>query len=489
MAIILSILCWSVVGSTHALGWDHSLRSYVVSVQDLRMIAPGPSRATTLSTYRLLRRRDEENPSSQNHLFQSCINKASILHDAVPHFCGGNYGWLPQYWVIDSLDAQHNRLFLRHHLRTITIWTMVLARYVEVNDTFVGKLQLSTAPLLFQTGMFGMHTLLMFLSVYILSRKGISASRRTMLLILILVIYASSTVHWALATSAFDKLIRDPTGAPGPSPAATITSVTLIGINVTLSDVIVLWRAHVLCGRGRVVLLISSALLVSTPTCLLVNVIILVKTTLSKESLAQTAGDTVIGALGVLSSCLTNIWATSLVIFRTVKYRRDFVKFLRDHGPGRNERVLMLLVESGVLYCMFWIALLAMAWSGLNNAQTEDVTSPSLVAQSSIFASMAQLCGIYPTLVIVAVCLQGAAYRPEILTGQLPGLDTQNGHISTQLEFARARTQATMQRRSDTVSVGLPPFSSDLDMDLEQDSHDHQRLGEADKKSVPSVPW
>ena len=41
--------------------------------------------------------------------------------------------------------------------------------YVEVSESFVDKLQLSSGPLLFQTGLFGMHTLLVFLSVYILS--------------------------------------------------------------------------------------------------------------------------------------------------------------------------------------------------------------------------------------------------------------------------------------------------------------------------------
>ncbi|KZV68729.1 hypothetical protein PENSPDRAFT_753885 [Peniophora sp. CONT] len=296
------------------------------------------------------------------------------------------------------------------------------------------------------------------------------------------------TIHWALATTAFHDLVNDPVHMVGPSPAATIASITAIGVNVTLSDAIVLWRAHVLWGKSRVPLFISLFLFLLTPTFLLVNIGILIKTTLSKQSLQQTAGDTVIGSLGVLSSCLTNIWATSLVVFKTAKCRRDFMKLLRDIGPGRSERVLMLLVESGVLYCVFWVALSAMAWAGLDDAQTEGKLSASLIAQSTIFAGMAQLCGIYPTLVIVAVCLQGVAYHPGILTGQLPGLDMQNGHISTELEFVRG-TQATM-RRSIPVSVGLPvPALSSVPDFSEQESHWHgEQQRDTDKKSVASMP-
>ena len=92
--------------------------------------------------------------------------------------------------------------------------------------------------------------------------------------------------------------------------------------------------------------------------------------------------------------------------------------------------------------------------------------------------------GIYPTLVIVFVCLQGVAYHPGILTGQQPVLDMQNGHIHTDLEFAaRAGTRATM-RRSATISIGLPRPSIDV---YTEEWHDHQR--EADKKSVASMPW
>ena len=139
------------------------------------------------------------------------------------------------------------------------------------------------------------------------------------------------------------------------------------------------------------------------------EVITLVKTALSNPAaLANISGDTVIGALSVSSSFLTNLWATSLVIFRTLcvsllmlvevfadehfrKFRQDFVKVLRDLRPGKSERVLMLLVESGVLYCLFWVAVVSMAWSGIG-VHTPDLTSPKIVAQSSIFASMAQLC-------------------------------------------------------------------------------------------------
>ncbi|KZV68727.1 hypothetical protein PENSPDRAFT_686966 [Peniophora sp. CONT] len=305
---------------------------------------------------------------------------------------------------------------------------MGFARNVEVADSFVGKLQLSAAPLLFQTGLFGAHTLLMVMSVYILSGKGLSVVRRTVLLAFILAIYACSATHWAIALFAFQKLIGHPIEELGSSPAATITGVMAVGINVTLSDAIVLWRAHVIWGHSRIVILVSLFFLVMT------------------------------------------------------KYRQEFMRYLRNYRQGRSERVLMLLVESGVLYCIFWVGLLALAWIGIDTAQTDDKTSGPLVAQSIIFASMAQLCGIYPTIVIVAVCFQGVAYNPDVLTGQVPGLDLENGHISTELEFARG-TQTTM-RRSIAVSVGLPTLSVGPDSEHSR----QQESGEEDKMSAASVP-
>lgn len=197
------------------------------------------------------------------------------------------------------------------------------------------------------------------------------------------------------------------------------------------------------------------------------------------------------------------------------------MSYLRNYHQGRSERVLMLLVESGILYCIFWVrrrscrstvmrvddtacqvVLLALAWAGIGTAQVEDERSGPLVAQSIVFNSLAQLCvrsftvprrtsltlrkGIYPTVVIVVVYLQGVTYDPGFLTGRLPGLNLENSRISTELEFAHGSRapQATTMRRSLAVSVGLP--TSSIDPNSEQDLPERQQRDE-DKKSVKSA--
>ena len=85
---------------------------------------------------------------------------------------------------------------------------------------------------------------------------------------------------------------------------------------------------------------------------------------------------------------------------------------------------------------------------------------------------------------IVAVCLQGVTYNPALNTGQLPGLDLENGHVASELEFApRSRTVTPgAVGRSITIPVGLPELSTGPSSEQV-----HERREEEDKKSVSAT--
>ena len=131
-----------------------------------------------------------------------------------------------------------------------------------------------------------------------------------------------------------------------------------------------------------------------------------------------------------------------------------------------------------------------LAWSGLDTAQSESQPSALLLAQSLVFAGMAQLCasrvmkysissalieqqGIYPTVVIVVVCLQGVAYNSEISPGHLPDVDLETNQVATELEFYSGTQASRASLRSVRVSIGLPSPGHDGDTEgshgLQQD--------------------
>jgi hypothetical protein len=125
---------------------------------------------------------------------------------------------------------------------------------------------------------------------------------------------------------------------------------------VVLSDAIVLWRVHVLWGRNRILLGISVLLLLFTTLSILVNFVSLIVSANTNGMPTSTGRETIGASLGTLSSLFTNVWAAGLVGVKVWIFRRDVTKVLRSDLSQSLERALLLVIESGLLYCIFWVS-------------------------------------------------------------------------------------------------------------------------------------
>lgn len=148
---------------------------------------------------------------------------------------------------------------------------------------------------------------------------------------------------------------------------------------VVMSDSIVLWRMSVVWGRARSVVVLGIGLHITT---LGLNVANLVRDTITlgfsrnkqDTELVSTFGTSKTGLAVVFMSLLSNLCATILVgvkvwciprpssstrhicLHSTRLHRRQFLKYLhRDHRT-LVERVMEILVDSGVVYTAIWVS-------------------------------------------------------------------------------------------------------------------------------------
>ncbi|CAK5263949.1 unnamed protein product [Mycena citricolor] len=119
-----------------------------------------------------------------------------------------------------------------------------------------------------------------------------------------------------------------------------------------ISDAVVVWRAWVLSSPSLpvrwVLALLLAATLATSMTLLAFNIISL-ETGRVYPTLEQ-------NMLGTFCLLLTNACATGVVGWKLWYYRRNLKQYLnRGSRRGTVEGVLVLLLESGAGYCIFWL--------------------------------------------------------------------------------------------------------------------------------------
>uniref|UniRef100_A0A0W0FDP8 Uncharacterized protein n=1 Tax=Moniliophthora roreri TaxID=221103 RepID=A0A0W0FDP8_MONRR len=100
-------------------------------------------------------------------------------------------------------------------------------------------------------------------------------------------------------------------------------------------------------------------------------------------------------------SMATNITATCAIGYKVWLHWRVVKKYLGTfHARGGIEKVLVLLLESGVAYSMLWFLQV------ITLIPSVGASPVGAYVQQVLYAASVQLVGIYPTLVIVLVYLQ-----------------------------------------------------------------------------------
>ncbi|KAF5353819.1 hypothetical protein D9758_010577 [Tetrapyrgos nigripes] len=249
--------------------------------------------------------------------------------------------------------------------------------------------------------LFGIHITLTFAVVCLfLSRKSKSRAQVALVIMAIAMLILSLV---SLVLEFEYNVVQIPSiGYNPPDPdwlTRVMANITIAGafmqrLNFLGSDGIVVWRAWVLFPRNLTVRIVLALCMIgSTDLNLKVGILVdagrgavRVLGDPSAQGDGQAPGAPVEGLIMSLPLLITNVIATLLIGH---KARNSVVKV---------QKVLLLLVESGVAYCILWICYTASAF--FNGAVKST-------ASFEIFGiAMPLLSGLYPIIVILIVTLE-----------------------------------------------------------------------------------
>ncbi|KAJ7590292.1 hypothetical protein C8J56DRAFT_888460 [Mycena floridula] len=257
----------------------------------------------------------------------------------------------------------------------------------------------------------GIHTALFFIAVYLILIKGVLKSRsRLFLLLTTIVMFSDSMIGNTLDLTVEVAEIRH-LGFNRPDfhrpliLRLAVVSSCVQRLNYILSDAIVVWRAWVFWPNN---IAVHTTLCLCMLATIATTVADMARVGLSYYGKEEPVGAGPKSLLLTFSPFITNFLATVLIGFRVWLYRRDISSKL---GPSRDkhvERILYLLVESGLLYCIFWLILLTVDL--IDTEAAGDVTA--MLGGISI-----SLSSLYPTVIIIVVAMErsyvGSTYEWE----------------------------------------------------------------------------
>lgn len=239
---------------------------------------------------------------------------------------------------------------------------------------------------------YGCVLILAIIAVRILLQRGLASIARRYLLAAVLAVAVSSTILCAvnlayeLAALAMGPY-NDNQDALKLSERVFVVGTVFDRIIYVLNDVLVVWRAWVLADY-RTLRVIMAVSLVITAGCLIAEEVLIIQAGLfAPDSLTS-------NLLLLIPLTWNNLFATSVVLYKTWIYRTQIRRDLQASGQkGQVESVLFLLVESGFIYCGWWILLIIVEY-------VPSVPTMMLIVITSLAPFVA---AIYPLLIILIV--------------------------------------------------------------------------------------
>ncbi|KAI0041740.1 hypothetical protein FA95DRAFT_656334 [Auriscalpium vulgare] len=276
------------------------------------------------------------------------------------------------------------------------------------------------STLFLETLLYGIYTTLFFFTLYVLWKRPKDKSR-VGLIASTVVMFAVATTHVALTLATERHEILAEMEDLQTFNAVRVFRTCIPGINFIFGDGIVAWRAWVIWGHSRRILVLPVILIFATGGTVVAEFIL--------TTMYARAGNIDIGALAILLQIVTvvlslgtNVLITCTIAYRAWTHSRE-VALLRPVrvGSDRAIHVLILLVESGALYCAIWIIYLVLIFTGGYSAAGTEIF---LLVE----ASVTQMTGIYPTLIIVICALQ-RSYCDTVVTSRLSAMPSINSPL------------------------------------------------------------
>ncbi|KAJ7584590.1 hypothetical protein C8J56DRAFT_1090390 [Mycena floridula] len=217
---------------------------------------------------------------------------------------------------------------------------------------------------------YGSYSVLAIIAIYVLIRRGglyKSLARRVLLGFIITMFLATTACFVADAgmTILQDELLMDSAIASSQSALMArnwkrfgATYAIMSHIVFLMSDMIVVWRAWVICDRRSVQAALSFCILGS-----IVGIVIHVEKQLTSYLEGFSIIITIVAFL--LPLALTNFVATSAIAYKAWICRVSVRKHLSNTSQmTRAEKVLLLLLESGAAYLAGWIVIVILLLLG-----------------------------------------------------------------------------------------------------------------------------
>ncbi|KAH8822377.1 hypothetical protein DL96DRAFT_1620860 [Flagelloscypha sp. PMI_526] len=214
--------------------------------------------------------------------------------------------------------------------------------------------------------LYGTYTTLFAWTMYLFWKRESFASTwlGTLIRILTILLYAISTTHLALAFAvAYHSFAVEGDADPVYSDfdmkknALNLVQTKLYATNGILADIILTWRAWVLCNRNMKVLVLPGCLLV----CTIVMAAMVLKG-LSENDGSGASFNVIFGpsvapwTYGLACSVLmTNVLCTGLISWKVIVHQRTLKKAGLGHIASTYCWIALIIVESGSLYLTAWV--------------------------------------------------------------------------------------------------------------------------------------
>ncbi|THU80954.1 hypothetical protein K435DRAFT_938502, partial [Dendrothele bispora CBS 962.96] len=252
-----------------------------------------------------------------------------------------------------------------------------------------------------------MYVALMPMFIYIMLKRGLETKMQKFLFWMSLFMFLLATVYWVLSFWTFIKAIQVTFFSPelhlNQDDQFNFLPMwsAIVLLNYVITDGVVVWRAWTLCqDESRKVLYSAIFFLICDSLSVLATIILRLLLYINHDTNTP-INKHLIRAIDIAQvsnlvlSSLTNIISTSTVSVKAWRFRHEIKQTLSASHSRQSAgmRVMVLLVESGIIYCLSCITVLVAILIPLKVGTLGDIYTPVNV----------QLAGMYPVAVLLLV--------------------------------------------------------------------------------------
>ncbi|TRM58285.1 hypothetical protein BD626DRAFT_512077 [Schizophyllum amplum] len=294
----------------------------------------------------------------------------------------------------------------------------------------------------------GFHGALFIMSAYLLIQKGLRASQARRWLLVMTTIMFGFSVGSIVCSTEYCVVSMGSYAYYGDLPVdhdymLRLNIATNVGLraNLFFSDVIVVWRAWVLYPDKLWPRVALSLALFGSFGGTVVSTVFMFLGRLDVDF----KGPEYTSPILTVPLLFTNVVACVLVALKVWDYRKNVKAYLGNGSSASSiERTLLLILESGTVYCLLWLFLLL--------AGVDVLSERSNILLLSVAVSVA---GLYPTTIIILVALEKSHTDTEGETSTGDDLGDFGAYQSKpdSTAYRSSRTDSPWQRASMTESA------------------------------------